>query len=521
MATVTISASGVGSSLQQILEADDIVPGSSPSYELCKLIYTYHVLGAKIADKPIEMSQSQAREISIPDSPEERVRDAFLEQWRKDGCDGHIANLVSLSRVYGIASLGLLEKGRPPGAPLDWQKLYESEISFNAFDPLNTAGSLVLNQDPNAMDFQHVTDIRVNGQTYHRSRSIVQMNEKPIYIQYTSSAYGFVGRSAYQRTLYPLKSYLQTMRTDDLVTRKAGLLVAMMKAVGSAIDNVMQLIAGQKRQLLKEAQTGNVISIDKDEKIESINMQNTELPMTVARKNILENIAAGTPMPAKLLTQESFAEGFGEGTEDMREIARYVKRFRESMATPYAWMDRVEQHRAWNPEFYAIIQREFPEYRRVSYESAFYRWQNSFKTQWPSFLEEPDSEKVKVDDVKLKAIIAFVQVFMPEMDPENKAALAQWAADNLNEMEFLFSNPLMIDTESFLDFEETKAEQQAALAAAGPGGEGAPKPGHPFAAQDAVAGFDSAVVRMLDRGRRRQNASSDAVARMIEKHARR
>ena len=50
MSTITVSASGVGSSLQQILEADDIVPGSSPSYELCKLIYTYHTLGAKIVE---------------------------------------------------------------------------------------------------------------------------------------------------------------------------------------------------------------------------------------------------------------------------------------------------------------------------------------------------------------------------------------------------------------------------------------------------------------------------------------
>jgi len=33
---------------------------------------------------------------------------------------------------------------------------------------------------------------------------------------YTQAAFGFVGRSVYQRPLYPLKSFVQTMITDDL-----------------------------------------------------------------------------------------------------------------------------------------------------------------------------------------------------------------------------------------------------------------------------------------------------------------
>ena len=503
MANVSINGSATGSALQQILLAEDIQPGTPPSYETCKLIYSYHVIGRKLVDKPIEMAQSQPREISIPDSPEERVRDAFLAQWEKDSCDDHAANVMGLSRIYGIASLGLLEEGVPTDKPVNLATLHERPVSFNAFDPLNTAGSLVLNQNPNAMDFQHVTEIRVSGQTYHRSRSCVVLHEKPIYIEYTTSAFGFVGRSVYQRTLYPLKSYLQTMVTNDLVTRKAGVLVVMMKAVGSAVDNLMARIAGTKRELLKQAQTGNVISIDKDEKIETLNMQNTDTAMTTARRNILEDCASGADMPAKVLTDETFAEGFGEGTEDMRQVARWVKRTRAQMARPYAFLDRITQVRAWNPDFYATIQKEFPEYRNVSHDSAVYRWRNSFKAQWPSFIEEPDSERVKKDDVKLKAIIAFVQVLMPDLDPENKAALVQWAQDNLNEMEFLFSNPLLLDHEALLSYTPPAPLE-------------VPHPGHPFAAQDALADFDAAV-RLFERGKRRQDAASAGIHAMIDR----
>src|SRR6185503_5172640 len=135
-------------------------------------------------------------------------------------------------------------------------------------------GSLVLNQDPNSPDFQKHAAIAVAGQPYHRSRSVTLMNEKPIYISYTTSGFGFVGRSVYQRALFPLKSFIQTMITDDMVTRKAGLLVAKMKQPGSIADNLMAKALGIKRNLLKEASMNNVINIGPDDAIETLDMQN-------------------------------------------------------------------------------------------------------------------------------------------------------------------------------------------------------------------------------------------------------
>jgi hypothetical protein len=472
---VNINGSILGNSLQEMLTAQEIQPGDQPSYSLCKTIYMYHPLGSKMAESPIAMAQSQKREISVPNSPEDRVRNAFTEQHEKDGIDDRIMNVMALSRVYGIASIAALAGGVAPNVPLDSKKLWEYDIAWNVLDPLNTAGSLVLNQDANALDFQKVTAISVSGVPYHRSRSITVMNERPIYIGYTSSAFGYVGRSVYQRALFPLKSFVQTMVTDDMVSRKAGVLIAKLKQPGSIIDNLMQTMAGIKRALLKEAATNNVISVSTDEDIETLNMQNLDGAYSLARKNILENIAVAADMPAKLLNSETFAEGFGEGTEDAKNVARFIDRIREQMNPLYRFFDRFTMHRAWNPEFYKIIQSEFSEYKGVPYERAFFQWQNSFATEWPSLLTEPPSEKIKVDDVKLKAIIAMLEVLMPALDPDNKAAVIAWAQDNFNELKLLFQNPLLLDFDAL----------EAYVPPAPPASLEEPKEPKPFAAQDA------------------------------------
>ena len=476
MATITVNGPALGGALRAILVAEDIQPGDAPSYELCKLIYTRHVLGAKLAELPIKLAQSKPRVITIPDGPEDRVVKQFLDQWRKDGAEKHIFNLHRLKRVYGIASIAVLD-GKDTDQPLDYEGLWKAEVSFNVLDPLNTAGSLTGDLDPNSPDFLKTNGIAVNGKAYHRSRCTIAMNEEPVYLEWTAASFGYVGRSVYQRTLYPLKSFIETMITDAMVARKAGVIVAALKQAGSIVTNAMQKLFGLKRDVVKEAVTDNVISIGIEERIESLNLQNVNGAMDASRKHILEDIAAGAGMPAILVNSETYAEGFGEGTEDAKAVADYIGREREDMQPSYAWMDQIIQYRAWNPEFYATIQADFPdEYGNVEYKEAFYRWRNSFTAKWPSFLMEPDSEKVRVDEVKLKAMIAVYQVIAPDADPSNKAKLAMWLQDNLNEMETMFSEPLE------LDFDALEAYVPPAAA------EEEPKPGHPFAVQDADYG---------------------------------
>jgi hypothetical protein len=487
-----------GNALQELLVAPDIVPGDVVSYETCKEIYLYHPLGARIVEGPVSLALSQKREVKVPDSPAEHCVDSFNDEWKNIGGDFLVHNLLTVSRIYGVASIALLVDGMKSNEPIDYWDLPELNISFNILDPLNTAGSLVLNQNPNAMDFMKYTQIAVAGTAYHPSRSVTVTNEKPIYLGYTSSAFGFVGRSAYQRAFYPLKSYIKSLIADDLVETKVGVLVAKIKQPGNFVDNIMSWAAGFKRALVKEAETGNVLNITPEEEIESLNMQNLEGPHVLARRNILENIANAVDMPVKLLTQESFAEGFGEGSEDAKAVARYMDRLRETMDPVYKFLDRVVMHRAWTPEFYKSLRKKFPEkYADTTYKEAFYEWANSYQAVWPSYLREPDSEQVKVDDTKMKAAISIYQILEFSFDPENKARLIQWIADAVTNNKLLYSSPLTLDYKTLLkqlqrDDEMAMEQKQAGIDPAEDARPEIPK------VKMSRADSDTSVIRLLE-----------------------
>ena len=100
-----------GSPLMAMLMAEQIEPGSAPSYELCKQIYAYHPLGGKIVDSPIQMAQCQKREISVSKGPEERCVEAFWREWEAMGCNDALANFYGVVRIYGIGTLAVNAQG--------------------------------------------------------------------------------------------------------------------------------------------------------------------------------------------------------------------------------------------------------------------------------------------------------------------------------------------------------------------------------------------------------------------------
>jgi hypothetical protein len=130
MAYVNLSGAYIGNALQELLMCDDLQPGDEPSYQICKSIYLWHPLGARMAESPIKMAQSQEREINIPGGPEDFLRDAFLEEWEEIGASDYIANLYKTSRIYGIASIAMLAEGVPSDRPIDPMRYYDLELAF-------------------------------------------------------------------------------------------------------------------------------------------------------------------------------------------------------------------------------------------------------------------------------------------------------------------------------------------------------------------------------------------------------
>ena len=117
-------------------------------------------------------------------------------------------------------------------------------------------------------------------------------------------------------------------------------------------------------------------------------------------------------------------------------------------------------------------------------------------------LEEPDSEKIKVSDVQLKAVIALLEVLLPAVDAQNKVELIKWACDNFNALKLLFPNPLVLDFDAMIE-----SAQNMAVEGETEGGEedGEDKPKEPKAPKpfaDAMAEYSAAVARLPDRRRK-------------------
>lgn len=447
----------IGSSspeLSLLLDGDDIQPGSSVGYQICKTIYLYHPLGGKMVDRPIKMAMNEPRTVHVSQTfaLEQRLRDAFEREWRSLGADKHIANAARIAKIYGTSAIAMLVDNHEPSLALDFRTLYKNNVSFNILDPLNTAGSIVLNQDPNAQDFQKVEGIRVAGKAYHKSRCVVIQHEDPIYLAYNPAAFGFTGRSVYQRALFPLKSFIQTMRTDDMVAVKGGLLVTKIQGPSSVVNNMMQKLSGIKRMMLKRGKTGEVLQIGDKDSIESIDLSNLEKPLDSARNHILANIAAAADMPAIILNSETFTKGFGEGTEDAKAVAVYIDGQREWLDELYNYFIRICQYRAWSIEFFQSLLADMPEIKNT-YSLYFAKWINNFEYTWPSSLKEPESEKVKVDEIRFKAIISMGELLLPQLnkDNENRATFIEWMQSNANANERLFPNRLDLDFDSLKD----------------------------------------------------------------------
>jgi hypothetical protein len=133
-----------------------------------------------------------------------------------------------------------------------------------------------------------------------------------------------------------------------------------------------------------------------------------------------------------------------------------------------------------------MLRKKYPEkYKGVTYKQAFYEWTNSYQAVWPSYLREPDSDQVKVDDTKMKAAISVYQILELSFDPENKTRLVQWLADAVTNNKLLYSSPLNLDfaklLKNFKKLEKQDEEERDVAMMGGAGGPGGPggggKPG--------------------------------------------
>src|SRR6185369_11513449 len=123
--------------------------------------------------------------------------------------------------------------------------------------------------------------------------------------------------------------------------------------------------------------------------------------------------------------------------------------------------DNIAMYRAWNPEFFAMMQRMYPEkYADADYKQVFFEWKAAYHADWPDWLIEPESEEVKVEQTKLEGVVSVLDKFLEQLDPDNKTKVLQWAADTISENKKIFPYALTIDFELLKAHQEEQKEQE-------------------------------------------------------------
>jgi inorganic triphosphatase YgiF len=124
------------------------------------------------------------------------------------------------------------------------------------------------------------------------------------------------------------------------------------------------------------------------------------------------------------------------------------------MEDSFEFMTKIVQRKAWTPDFYATLQQQMPaEYGAIDYTTAFYKWANSFTAEFPDLVEERKETILNSEKVKLDGIQGIVDKLVEHLDPQNKAILLEWAAENVNELKLTFPNKLNLDMELLMAYD--------------------------------------------------------------------
>jgi hypothetical protein len=414
---------------------ENAVPGDEPSYELCKLLYTKHPIGAKIVEAPIQLVFSQERVISgVP----EDVKNQFTATWKKVSAESAIRNTVRLSKIYGVSTLAELSEG-----------------IYNVYDSQNTGGSFGSMNELLSPQFMKTPSVRVLDRVFGPGECIVLHNGPSVYLDYVSSGYGYTGRSVYHAAVFDLGTYLDTMHANRLISQKAGVLVAKIKTMGAAVTGVMQQMSGFKRNLLQEAKTYNVLQVGHEDEVESLNLMHATEANNGSKESILDSIAAAVGMPAIILKSETLAQGLGgSGAEDSKVIANYVSEERTSIQPLYDFMVPRVQKLAWTPEFYESFQATDPDYQGVPFETALYEWIEAFEFEFPDFLREQKSEKAKSVEARIKLVESAFNLLNGNSSPDDRRMLHQFVMDNYNSEDIKEFLPVPLELNLDGDFSE-------------------------------------------------------------------
>ncbi|CAI3957934.1 DUF1073 domain [Commensalibacter communis] len=429
------------------------------SYELCKILYVYHPLGKRLIEIPVNLSLNKKRIIKLQNDYSAELIDQFEKKWQELKITQNIKRLAITSRLYGIGALFLKIKGIKDTELLDKnQKLENYEIHPVVYDAMNIAGTASNNHNIDSIDFLQLSEIVRGGEALAKDRSCILSNGDPIYIEYIESAYGYGGRSIFQNCFDLMYSYLSIIHADNAVAKKVATLIIKLNQVGSA-NRVQEGASAQKRQMLATAGNGDVVSMAVGEEAETLSMMNVDQALDTARRHIIEDIANAVDLPVILLNGQKFSGGFGEGTEDAKNIAQHVDAIREWLEPVFNFCDDFVMDLAWNFDFIDALNNEnsqfydktlLPEEKQKKYNIFIQELKATFSYEFPSFLTETQSQIIESDNKKLMSIMEVFKNTYPLVDVDTKVKLICWVLDSVNELKGISDIKIDYDPEKIM-----------------------------------------------------------------------
>ncbi len=371
------------------------------TYEQCLEIYTYWPLGKRIASALPNFALSAERVVTFGDLPPS-FQKRYFEVSKDYGIDSLVKKLTIFIRIFGMAGLYVAHSDVEETKKLTYKDFSKGRISFNILDPFMIAGSTI-NEDPLSTEYSRLSEIRILEKTIEPSRCYVGYNNLTFYMQYTQSAYNFGPTSIYQNMLGLIYSWNRCVVALERCATKAGSIIVKNRSA-SLLSSVGVKAAERTLDTIRNMQNDGIAGIEKDSDIEFFNLTGVgEIDSIITQLNNIIMMAL-SDTPSAILLDKELAQGFGDGSEDMKAILMSVNDFREQhLRGIYEFLDRHLLYLAFTDEFLKeeLENGEFKaELKGESVETLRERLINEFSFEWGNLY--PETEATRIDNVGRK-----------------------------------------------------------------------------------------------------------------------
>lgn len=371
------------------------------TYEQCLDIYTYWPLGKRVASALPNFALSAERGITFGDLPPSFMA-RFNEISKDYGVDSIVKKLTTFIRIFGMAGLYVAHSDVDETRKLTYKDFSKGRIAFNILDPFMIAGSTI-NEDPLSTEYSRLSDIRILEKTIEPSRCYVGYNNLTFYMQYTQSAYNFGPTSIYQNMLGLIYSWNRCVVALERCATKAGSIVVKNRS-SSLLSSIGVQAAEKTLDLIRNMQNDGIAGIEKDADIEFFNLTGVgEIDSIITQLNNIMMMAL-SDTPSAILLDKELAQGFGDGSEDMKAILMSVNDFREQhLRGIYDFLDKHLLYLAFTDEWLKqeIEDGEFKaDLRGESVETLREKVLKEFKFEWGNLY--PETEATRIDNAGRK-----------------------------------------------------------------------------------------------------------------------